>query len=161
MILQAHLPHYERLRQLGAYRSPMLMLGNQESHVGDPAEFFGVEDYRTLDPDGGTYQADLNYWWGFNPGFRTVFNLGTLEHVWDARVAWSVALSVVHVDGVFITVSPVGGWENHGIHITDWRFIRAFIELNGFAVMDAWLTRANGEEISSVERGGGDQLLWL
>jgi len=163
MILEQHVPHYNRLRNLGAYRSPMLMLGQQEVRLGVPMEakaFFGVESYTTLDPDGGDIRWDLGETdWGGR--FATVMNLGTLEHIWDAHQAWSSALRMVLKDGVFITVSPVGGWENHGIHITDERFIRAFIQLNGFAISDYWLTRSNGEVIGAVERNNGDQLLWL
>jgi len=164
MILQAHIPHYERLRKFGAYRSPMLMLGQQEVRLGVPTEaktFFGVDSYTTLDPDGGDLKLDLSAEWGYCEQYATVMNLGTIEHVWDAHAAWANALRLVAEGGVFITVSPVGGWENHGIHITDERFIRAFIELNGFAISEHWLTRANGEVINAVERNNGDQLLWL
>lgn len=167
MILETHIPQYERLRKLGAFRSPMLMLGNQEMRLGADGEtiaenFFDVNEYLTFDPDGGDIREDLSAEFsGPWPQFATVFNLGTIEHIWDAHSAWCNALRLVAVGGVFITVSPVGGYENHGIHITNAKFIRLFIEQNGFAIIDRWLTKSSGEEIQFVDRGGGDQLLWL
>lgn len=162
MIVPLHLEHYDRLRMLDAFRSPMLMLGRQESRLGDPRVLFGVAEYLTLDPDGGDLPLDLaGDLTGYEGEFASVINLGVIEHVWDAHSAWSNALRLVKVGGMFATVSPVGGWENHGIHVTDERFIREFISINGFSVVRYWLTLQNGSPIASVQRKSGNQLLWL
>lgn len=63
MILPEHLAYFELIRRTGAYQSPMLMLGNQECHLDMSAqEFFDVDEYITLDPDGGDIQEDLTQW---------------------------------------------------------------------------------------------------
>lgn len=164
MILREHLPHFERLRALGAYRSPMLMLGNQECRVGSSAkEFFGVDSYTTLDPDGGDLPLDLS-----GDGladhfgrYACVFNLGTIEHVWDVHAAYCNAARLVKVGDIFIGHSPVGGWERHGVHVTDERFIRRFFIGNGFRIDAYWLALQHGRSISDVTRGGGCQTLWM
>ena len=84
MILPEHLPYFELIRRTGAYQSPFLMLGNQECRIeGTPQEFFEVDDYTTLDPDGGDIQADLTQWVP-DRQYNTVFNLGTIEKTWES-----------------------------------------------------------------------------
>lgn len=163
MILREHRPHFDRLRALGAFRSPMLMLGNQECRDGDSArEFFGVDSYTTLDPDGGDLPLDLSGDVSHLFGrYDCVFNLGTIEHIWDAHAAYVNAARMVKLGGVFIGHSPVGGWERHGVHVTDEKFIRAFFRGNGFRIDAHWLALQDGRPIGDVLRGGGCQTLWM
>ena len=163
MILPQHLPHFERLRDLGAFRSPMLMLGRQDSRIGQPPrDFFGVDSYLELDPDGGDLPLDLAGDVSEHHGrFGTVFDLGTIEHLWDAHAAWSNAARLVAVGGVLVVHTPVAGWERHGAHVTDARFIRAFLLLNGFRIDAHWLAYRNGQPCDTVRREGGSVTLWL
>lgn len=161
MILPEHLAYFELIRRTGAYQSPMLMLGNQECHIGASAqEFFGVDDYTTLDPDGGGIQADLTQW---EPDreYQTVFNLGTIEHIWDAHKAFSVAASAVAVGGYFIHHAPAGGYEGHGIHVTNWITTRDFFKINGFEILEIWFSDQKGKPLSCVQRNRGQQILWM
>jgi SAM-dependent methyltransferase len=127
------------------------MLGNQENLLGiSEQDFFKISDYRTIDPDGGTYTdltADLSSLYN---SFGTVFNLGTIEHIWDSHTAWSNSLKIVKPGGFFIGVSPVYGYYNHGIHITDPFFILSFIEKNKFTLLDYYFTNIDGDEIENV-----------
>ena len=135
-----HLRIYDDLDRHGCMRSPMLVLGRQVCEIAEykmPKDFFasyGVTDYTDLDPDGGMLKLDLNRplhkIWG---NYEAVFNIGTLEHIWDVHVAWSNALAAVRVGGVFVTFSPVTGWVKHCIHITGARWIEEFILSNGFS----------------------------
>lgn len=164
MILPEHKRHFERLRSMGAFRSPMLMLGNQESLVGvEPAKFFGVPDYTTLDPDGGDLRLDLSKAppTKLISAFACVFNLGTIEHVWDIHAAYCNAARMVMPGGVFIGHAPVGGWERHGVHVTDSGLIQAFFRLNGFRIDAAWHALKDGRMIGEITRGGGCQTLWM
>ena len=152
MILPEHVVHFDRLGREGAFRSPMLMLGNQDCRVNgyrDGAAFFaqyGVAEYKTLDPDRGDLRLDLN---GFlaqlERQYQTVFNLGTIEHVWDAHMAWTNALHAVEVGGTLVSHSPFSGFEDHGIHLTNPKFIKAFVEKNGFEIgIDFQTSSRNG-----------------
>lgn len=143
-----HLPHLERL---GEYmHAPMLMLGATDSAIpGFPTarEYFNQwvgNEYQDLDLDGGDLALDLNKDLGLNglsQCYRTVFNLGTLEHVWNAHNAWVNALRAVEVGGHFLSHSPISGWLNHGLHMTNPAAIRAFISKNGFSILDDWVTQ--------------------
>ncbi len=98
MILTEHIPH---LRRLEPYmHGPMLMLGRQ---TNTSAYRFPC-DYKTMDLDGGDFLFDLgdekahqktNIVGYHIEAYNTVFNLGTLEHVWDAHTA--------HVDTFWFT----------------------------------------------------------
>ena len=149
MILAAHWEFHQRLAKLGVLRSPLLMLGNQAVGPGLPqcgnaaAAFgiLGVAEYRTLDLDGGDLRLDLNQdQRTLFRGFATVFNLGTLEHCWDAHTSWANALRAVREGGHFVTVSPIQGYAGHGIHLTDEAAIRSFVLANGFELVEEWNT---------------------
>lgn len=152
----------DRLAAAGAFQPPMLMLGAQGCTLGKSARaYFGKwvgKEYQELDLDGGDLQIDLNHdLVELGDNYATVFNLGTLEHVWDLHQAWVNALRAVRVGGVFVTHSPVTGWRdgtgalNHGLHLTLADAIVGFIAKNGFAIRDQWTTQFR-------DRG---KILWL
>ncbi len=142
-----HGQHLHNLGRLSKYYEPaMLMLGNTGSAVpGFPTaqEYFAKwvgGAYETLDLDGGDRRLDLNGDIGLSQSHRTVFNLGTIEHVWNTHNAWANALRTVEVGGHFLSHSPVTGYRDHGLHITSAPAIQAFIRKNGFEVVEAWFT---------------------
>lgn len=169
MILSEHAEHHRRLFPF--MRPRMLMLGNQQNVCGlkFPCE------YEKLDPDGGDHKIDLN-----NPlsaegsattpakdfklydAFETVYNLGTLEHVWDVHQAYENAARMVKLGGFFIGHSPIAGYEGHGIHVTDWRRITDFFHLNGFTVADQFFTHQDGSAAPAPSRNcGRSVILWF
>ena len=154
-----HIPDLERLAPY--YCAPMLMLGATTSAIPEyptALNYFGQwvgEEYCDLDLDDGDLPLDLNLEQKeyrvcgadkktkkivLTNAFNTVFNFGTIEHVWDANKAWSNALRFVKVGGYFLTHSPVAGYRNHGLRITSEPAIRAFVSKNGFQILDAWIT---------------------
>ncbi len=170
--------HPEHLEHLGRfekyYQAPMLMIGATASAIPEypiARDYFGQwvgEEYCDLDLDDGDLPLDLNlnhtdhHVRGTDGktkairlanAFNTVFNFGTLEHVWDAHAAWSNALKFVKVGGHFLTSSPVDGYRNHGLHITSEPAISAFISKNGFVILDKWITsKAVGKTLWLVAR---------
>lgn len=152
MLSQQLLMHFDKWRAY--YRPPMLMLGAQESTVvGYPTarqwfrQFVG-DRYDDLDMADGSLKLDLN---GdlveLSGKYATVFDLGTIEHVWDVHAAYVNALRAVAVGGRFLAHSPVGGWVdqqgrfNHGLHLTRAEAILEFATKNGFAVEEHWFSR--------------------
>ena len=115
------------------------MLGNQDGNVGPAKEFFQCEEYKTLDPDRGDFpldiQGDLS---SMDQMWDTVFNLGTLEHVWDVHKAYSNSARMVKVGGYFIGHAPVENYNNHGIHVTHSDAILKFFSINGFEIVASW-----------------------
>lgn len=164
-IIKSHLNNYEKYREY--YKNPFLMLGNQDTNMDiSPQEYFDVSIYKTIDPDGGDYidlTANLKELYN---SFGTVFNLGTIEHIWDAHAAWSNALRLVKVGGYFVGVSPIHGYYRHGIHITDPVAILTFLQKNKFEVLDHYISHKKGWAINTIEeamnskRATNDILLW-
>ncbi len=150
MIVKDHIPSYDRLRPY--CQAPMLVLGNQQN----PARYQFPCAYQTLDPDGGDIEVDLSadihtahagdqvIEGPYLERFQTVFDLGTLEHIWDTHAAYVNAALMVKLGGHFIGHAPVAGWEGHGIHITSPVAIHQFFSLNGFDLIETWKTTANG-----------------
>lgn len=138
MLIKQHLHHYQRIKPYCASKS-MLMLGNQYTKVGPAAELFELSKYKTLDPDGGDYaidiQSDLSF---MDQQWDVVFNLGTIEHVWDVHRAYSNSARLVKVDGYYIGHAPVENYNNHGIHVTNAKAILKFFEMNGFEMVEHW-----------------------
>ena len=112
-MLQPHvMPSLERWAKF--YKGPMLMLGACGSNVPEYpmgrdyfAQWVGGE-YADMDMDP---QADIHFDLNvddssLSEGFETVFNLGTLEHVWNVHNAWGNALRMVRVGGYFLSHSP-------------------------------------------------------
>lgn len=162
MIVNDHLASYARL--VPWLKPNMLMLGAQRN----TSSFRFPCEYQTLDPDGGDFPLDLSNDEFHRPEmafierhFVTVFDLGTLEHIWDTHAAYVNAARMVAFGGHFIGQAPIAGWENHAIHITDWRYILEFFQINGFNVVTWWMTTANGAVIDPpvVTRNGGKSLL--
>lgn len=165
MILTEHIPH---LRRLEPYmKDPMLMLGRQTNTAG----YRFPCDYKTMDLDGGDFQFDLGDEKAHQTtdvigrhleAYNTVFNLGTLEHVWDAHTAYVNATQMVRHQGFFLGQVPVAGWEGHGIHITAPGRVLDFFSLNGFTIEDHWFTTQAGNPCGLPMRNGGKSiLLWF
>lgn len=130
------------------------MLGNQYNHTNkNPNELFKTIEYKTLDPDEGDYlndiQSDLSF---MEQQWDTVFNLGTLEHVWDVHTAYCNAAKLVKVGGYFIGHAPVENYPNHGVHITTAEAIRTFFKINGFEPVSQFSYMVPGPQ--------GGRILW-
>jgi hypothetical protein len=147
VIADRHIPHHERMASHNAFQNPMLALGALECRIKgiDSSrqyfEQYGVTDYTELDLfNDSDLPYDLNY--PLSPmslnKYNTVYNGGTIEHVWNAHQAWVTAISAVRVGGFFLNHSPSFGWREHGIHNTNQKFILSFLELNGFDIIDSW-----------------------
>lgn len=165
MITKELVPYLERLTPY--FQPEMLMLGRQSNTSGWKFPC----PYTTLDPDGGDLRIDLNEVIdadGFDVldkqhgRFQTVFNLGTLEHVWDAHSAYTNAARILKLGGIFINHAPVAGFEGHGVHITSAPFITSFFVLNGFEVLDMFFTTQAGNQCGPPVRNGGKSIVqWI
>lgn len=164
MILPELKGQYDRV--LRVVSGDVLMLGRQVGEVdGRGAEAFfksrGATSYVQLDPDGGDHRdsldADLVH---LAAKFDTVVNFGTIEHVWDAHRAWSNALRMVKAGGHFVSASPVAGWENHGVHVTDGRYVSAFFQKNYCEILHQEYSRQDGALTVAPRRGAGTVTMW-
>lgn len=164
MILKEHVPHHKELRRWFIQEDEMLMLGNQEN----PARFCFGQHYETLDPDGGDIRADLSdpdfflKWPELRGKYPVVYNLGTIEHIWNLHQAYVNAAEMVKLGGFFANHAPVAGYEDHGIHVTDWRYLVKFFELNGYKVRESFFTTQAGQPCEAPRRGCGQNVIhWM
>lgn len=153
MIIKAHDRFYKRILQYT--ETPMLMLGNQKLQAGYKNPF---PTYMTFDPDGGDFQEDLSSISEF-PLFKSIVNIGTIEHIWDVHGAYSNTCRMIEIGGVYAGTVPCGGYINHGIHVTKHKYIIDFLQLNGFTILDEWLTGRENEVTAPLLKG--DTLSWV
>jgi hypothetical protein len=152
VILPEIVSDLERFAQ--GYQPRMLMLGAQECIVPgvstsrDWFRRYVGDEYDELDLIDGDLRLDLNADLSeLGQCYGSVFNLGTIEHVWDVRMAWINAMRAVTIDGWFLSHSPLAGWVdadgncNHGIHRTRREAILEFVARNGFEIVDQWETQ--------------------
>lgn len=153
MILKEYIPSLDKLKPF--MKGEMLMLGDQEYMV----DYRFPCEVKTMDIQGkATFIHDLNK--PFKGEFDTVFNLGTLEHIWDVHSAFKNTANMVKVGGRFIGHHPVAGWEGHGIHITDWKYIRQFFLNNGFDCELEFFTTKEGQNVQAPTRNCGRSIIY-
>jgi hypothetical protein len=147
-VLGSHIDFYRRIFELpGFLAGPVLTLGFQEI-VGDdlPEDFRGnlkqllaargISDVTTLDLFDG--RADLRYDLNLpvpeseHERYRTVIDIGTLEHVFDTRQCLENCLRMVMIGGHYLLVTPVKGYFGHGLHTFNANALVQALELNGF-----------------------------
>lgn len=166
MLIKQHINHYQRIKPYCVGKT-MLMLGNQYTKVGPAAELFELKEYKTLDPDGGDYaidvQSDLSF---MDQQWDVVFNLGTIEHVWDVHQAYSNSARLVKVDGYYIGHAPVENYNNHGIHVTNASAILKFFEMNGFELVEHWTSDSTilwhvARKVKHVTEFARPQQVWI
>ena len=131
--------HYNKIRQFTENRD-LLVLGNQVTDIESGPELFACKKYATLDLDNGTYPLDLTGDLShMDKSWDVVFDLGTIEHVWDIHKAYCNVARLVKVGGLMIG-HVVGGIDhiNHGIHVTNPQAVLMFFKQNGFVLCDHW-----------------------
>jgi hypothetical protein len=153
MILREYIPSLNRLKE--HMKGEMLMLGDQEYTV----EYKFPCPVKTMDIQGkADYIHDLTK--PFKIGFDTVFNLGTLEHIWDVHSAFTNTAKIVNLGGNYIGHHPVAGWEGHGIHVTDWKYIQKFFLMNGFSEVLSFFTTKEGMACEAPSRNCGRSIIY-
>jgi len=144
-LIDQHKEHYKRLLPYTEGRS-MLMLGATTYHpqFNPPKDWFKLTSYQSMDPQAGDennlQRSLVDDCSDLYESFGVVWNLGTIEHIWDVHTAYSNAAKMVEVGGYYIGHAPCAKYFGHGINVTERLAIKAFFDKNGFEQMDAWET---------------------
>ncbi|CAK8711350.1 hypothetical protein GCAAIG_00640 [Candidatus Electronema halotolerans] len=164
MILNEHVVWHERAVNFFPSHGDMCMLGNQENR----SNFNFGRKIISIDPDGGDFKIDLSDPRIFvvNPDihrrFSVVYNLGTIEHIWDIHTAYVNASELCDMGGVFVNIVPVSGYALHGMHVTNHKYIEIFFLKNGYDILDIFYTSKEGESYEAPTRWfTGDILQWI
>ena len=176
-ILEPHIPFYRKVFDVpGLLAEPFLMLGYQQILGHGDAEDFdfpdvvellaarGVGEVTTLDlfDDRADLRYDLNFPVPANEHDRyaTVFDIGTLEHVFDSRQCLESSLRMVRPGGHYFGHTPVKGYYRHGFHTFHPAFLRLALKENGFDILYLKYSSEGGEPLDRPEHGD-DVLLWI
>lgn len=164
MIVDEHIIWHERaLKHFPPY-GDICMLGNQENR----ASFSFNRKIVSIDPDGGDFKIDLS-----DPEvfvscpeiyrkFFIVYNLGTIEHIWDIHTAYINALELCNIGGMFVNIVPVSGYTLHGMHVTNHKYIKIFFTKNGYNILDTFYTSKEGKLCEEPKRWCADNILqWI
>lgn len=164
MILNEHIVWHERIVKFFPLYGDICMLGNQENR----SNFSFNRKIVSIDPDGGDLKIDLSdpemfiSYPDIYRKFFIVYNLGTIEHIWDIHTAYVNASDLCNINGVFVNIVPVSGYTLHGMHVTNHKYIEFFFLQNGYDVLDVFYTTKEGKMCEAPKRWFiGDTLQWM
>ena len=176
-IVDRHTAFYREIFALpGFLAEPFLMLGYQVI-VGEnlPDDFDyadmkqllrakGVTDVTAIDlfDERADRQYDLN-----SPvpaaeqeRYKTVCDIGTLEHVFDTRQCMENCMRMVAPGGRYFLHTPVRGYQRHGLHTFNPELIVQAFRVNGFEVEYLRYSSRLGEPVDAAD-GAQNVLIWI
>ncbi len=176
-ILKQHLSYYEDIFGIpGFLAEPFLTIGLQDIlGTGFPKEFEvptlnevlqsrGLSRIETLDlfDDRATIRHDLNTavpaeW---HERYKTVFDIGSIEHVMDARQCLENCLRMIAVGGCYGLVTPIHGYYGHGLRAFHHSYFEETLTANGFEVVYRKFSAYDGQEVADP-RDAQNTLIWL
>lgn len=168
MLLERHIHFYRDIFAIpGFLAEPLATIGVQTIGGDDlPAEFDyadagellrarGLDDVTTIDYF--DEQADLRYDLNLPvpPGeeerYSTVWDVGTLEHLFDTRQCMENCMRMVKPGGHYFLSTPVKGYYRHGFHTFDPELIIGAFRLNGFDIEYLRYSTGRGMPVEELE----------
>jgi SAM-dependent methyltransferase len=178
MIARGYIHFYDEIFALpGFLQDPCLIIGHQwiESWPGRPPEYdfptvnammkakgvHEVVDVDLFNPKADSHH-DLNtpFPASWDAHFGTVFDAGTVEHVFDTATALRNCLFAVRPAGFCVFHVPVRGFYLHGLHTFSPELLPALVEANGFEVKYLRYSTPEGRPVE-IEDDVPDLLQWL
>lgn len=164
-IIPEHLPFYREMFAVsGFWREKFLMIGLpyiQGDRLPPDFNFKDLQQLAQAQKLKQVYSVDLfdtnaDYQWDlnlpvplkFHNAFQTVFDIGTLEHIYDTKQCLENYLRLVKVGGLFALVTPINGYFGHGFHVFNPHTIIDALEQNGFSIEYQKYSTSTGLEIS-------------
>lgn len=176
-ILRQHLKYYREIFAIPEVLSePFLTIGFQD-FLGDnfPSDFRfrtleefmkqrGFDKIEALDlfDERAHIRHDLNTPVPLNlqEKYKTVFDIGSIEHVFDARQCLENCLRMVSVGGCYGLVTTVHGYYGHGLNVFHHSYFTNALKQNNFDVLYLKFTSFAGEEIQHPQ-DALNSLIWL
>jgi hypothetical protein len=176
MVLTGHVPFYKEIFALPNFlRDPILCFGFQEFEKGatlDGNDYVDLNQYfATLGLHGDSLdlfdpRSELRY--DMNDAvpasehdrYRTLIDIGSLEHVFDTRQCFENCLRMVAPGGHFMLHTPVNGYYAHGFHVFNPAGLLGGLELNGFRVVYNKYSDIAGRPVGDPSVPG-DILAWI
>ena len=115
----------------------------------------GCKAIRTLDlfDARADYRHDMNEPLPpeLNRQFKTVIDIGSIEHVFDTRQCLANLFDLVDDGGHLMLQTPCFGYFNHGLHTFSPECLLQALALNGFEVRLVKYTTSGGAELTDPE----------
>jgi len=150
-ILKEHIFFYREIFKLPSVISePFLMIGYQEIYGSNLPEDFNYKDVKQLLISKGIKnitaidkfdnRANLKYDLNLPipkdeyEKYNTIFDIGSLEHIFDTRQCLENCMRMVKPNGFYFLHTPVNGYFNHGLHTFSPELIIQSFKLNKFEI---------------------------
>jgi hypothetical protein len=92
--------------------------------------------------------------------FRTVLDIGSIEHVFDTRQCLANLFALVPLGGSLMIHTPVHGFFDHGFHTFSPDCLIQAFELNGFEITYLKYSATGGVELADPSLLN-DTLIWI
>lgn len=92
--------------------------------------------------------------------YKTLVDIGTLEHVFDTRQCLENSLRMISVGGLYFLHTPVRGYFEHGLYTFNPELILSVLEANNFDIVYLKYSTAEGTVIQDAS-DGTDVLIWV
>jgi hypothetical protein len=115
----------------------------------------GISDVTTIDLF--DERADLRYDLNLpvpsseEERYRTVCDIGTLEHLFDTKQCMENCMRMVRPGGRYFLCTPVRGYYRHGFHTFDPELVIGAYRLNGFDIEYLKYSTGGGVPIDELE----------
>ncbi len=152
---------FERVKYRGLREVPTEFQANDLQEI---LKNYGANDVRTLDlfDDRADFDFDMNH--PLPPDvkgqFKTVIDIGSVEHVFDTKQCLSNLFDLVQIDGQLLIHTPCNGYFNHGFHTFSPGCLLQSLEINGFDIRYLKFSTPDGIEITSP-KSVCDALIWI
>lgn len=164
-VILEHLPFYRSMFAVpGFWREKFLFVGLpymqgdnlppdfQYQNLEQVARAHGLDDVYSVDlfDKNAQYQWDLNLPVAkkYHESFQTVFDIGTIEHIFDTRQCLENYMRLVRVGGLLAIVTAVNGYFGHGFHVFNPHTLIDTLEQNHFTVEYCSYSTSTGFEVS-------------
>lgn len=97
---------------------------------------------------------------GFSERYRTIIDIGSLEHVFDTRQCLANLFKMLKVGGHILLHVPCNGYCDHGFHTFSPACITGALECNGFAIQYLKFSSRDGFELADPAISA-NSLLWV
>jgi hypothetical protein len=174
-IAKRHIEFYREIFELPGFLSePVLMIGFQDI-IGDdlPQDFDyknvnqllaarGLGEMVTLDlfDPRADVRYDLNVPVPEHERYGLVFDIGSIEHVFDTRQCLESCLRMVRAGGHYFVVTVVKGYLRHGFHAFHPDLLGQALTANGFEVPYTRFSSKAGAPLTEPD-DADDALIWI
>jgi SAM-dependent methyltransferase len=130
---------------------------SSSDHPVDQDDFFGALGFQRIHSldvssyENATFVYDLNRGPDYLPvnliaSYDVVFNGGTLEHCFDIARGLAAALSMAAHNGLFVSISPMNNYVDHGFYQFSPTLFFDFAQANRWSVIESACIRLTLEQ---------------